>query len=287
MLARDQRALDLRVRSLRAGVASFAALRRAAASLAVQIRDVQDAVDLVVPADGHDRGTLTLLRSALAAHLAYVRSLGDFPTRPRSLAKTQASAAIAGADRAQLAYTRLEGANPGLPSVMAPADRSRLLAVVRPPSPPQSRSLAPFVDRIESLLNRSATGRAELVSALGQALNCSIVPDEAATRVASVVNNRQTLLGQLGSVQRPTPQAARAVSLLRAAWSHSIAADRHYDDWLRTLPANSTCPLPQTNDFSLARAEDARASAAKRDFIAAFNPLATETRRQTWSEGQI
>jgi hypothetical protein len=146
--------------------------------------------------------------------------------------------------------------------------------------------LVQFVDRIETLLSQSANGRAELVSALNSASNCSMYPEEASGRVASVADNRQSLLEQVNSLQTPTPEAGRVATLLHAALSHSIEADRHYRDWLASL-AGAGCPLPQTSDYNLARSEDVQASSAKREFIAAFNPLAHKFHRRMWSESEI
>ena len=287
-LAADQLSLDIRVRLLRAGETSFARLRRSAGSLADRITRTQGFLDTLAPAADRDAATLSLARRALAAHLAYARTISGFPPLPRSLTKAQARAALARAEQAERAYSRLAGADPGLPRVsVAVADHARLLTVVRPPKPTPPSGLTQFVDRIESFLNQSTSGRAAIVSALGAAMNCSTYPEQAANRVASVVQNRQGLLDQLAGVPAPTAQAARIVSLLRGSLSHSIAADRHYGDWLSSLSGTSNCPLPQTGDYNLARAEDAQASAAKREFIAAFNPLASKLHRRTWSESEI
>jgi DNA-binding winged helix-turn-helix (wHTH) protein len=74
-----------------------------------------------------------------------------------------------------------------------------------------------FVNRIENLLEQSAAGRAEIGAALRDGLSCRIAPDEAARRISSVADNRQSILDQLGALQAPTPETDRAITLLQRA----------------------------------------------------------------------
>jgi hypothetical protein len=45
--------------------------------------------------------------------------------------------------------------------------------------------------------------------------------------------------------------------------------------------------VPQNAHFAAARRADARASSAKRRFVATYNPLARQVNRRTWSANQI
>jgi hypothetical protein len=148
---------------------------------------------------------------------------------------------------------------------------------------PQLRT---FVDRIENVLEQSAAGRREIADALGAGLRCSIPAREAGRRIASVADNRQSILDQLGSLQTPTPQSAQVVTLLQRALQDSIEADRHYRDGFFAIGTRK-CPLPRNPSFELAARSDARATAAKRRFVAAFDPLAQRFHRRSWSAGQI
>ena len=85
--------------------------------------------------------------------------------------------------------------------------------------------------------------------------------------------NRQGLLRQLAGVSAPTPQAATALRLLRDGMQHSVDADIRYRDGFYAL-GTSGCPLPPNRSFTLARQSDARASTAKRQFVAVYNPIA-------------
>jgi hypothetical protein len=147
---------------------------------------------------------------------------------------------------------------------------------------PALAKLQTFVDRIENVLDQAAAGRQEIGTALTAGFACSIPPREAGRRIASVADNRQSILGQLGSLQAPTQQADEAVTLLQQALQQSIEADRHYRDGFFAVTG---CPLPPDPSFDLARRSDARATAAKRRFVAAFDPLAERFDRRTWSAG--
>ena len=144
-----------------------------------------------------------------------------------------------------------------------------------------------FLDRIENVLEQSAAGRREIRAALNAGLSCSISPDEAARRISSVADNRQSILQQLGSLQAPTPEAAEIVTLLQRALQQSIEADRHYRDGFLEVQAGTRCPLPSNPGFDLAAKSDKLATVAKRRFVAAFNPLARERRPPDVVDGRF
>ena len=152
---------------------------------------------------------------------------------------------------------------------------------------PVATSLASFVDRIEAILRQSVSGRRELGAALAAGFSCSISPPEAARRIDRVVDNRQRVLDQLRLVQAPTQQAHRVVADMQDAFRESLAADRRYRDGFLAAGAGTRCPVPTNSSFELAKGSDARASAAKQRFVAAFNVLASRVDRPTWSAGEI
>jgi predicted Ser/Thr protein kinase len=146
--------------------------------------------------------------------------------------------------------------------------------------------LRAFVDRVENVLEQSAAGRAEISTALTAGLNCSIAPRKAGQRIASVADNRQSILNQLGTLQTPNQEADEAVTLLQRALQQSIEADRHYRDGFFSVPRPG-CPLPRNSNFDLASRSDAQATAAKRRFVAAFDPLAERFDRRVWSASEF
>jgi DNA-binding winged helix-turn-helix (wHTH) protein len=141
-----------------------------------------------------------------------------------------------------------------------------------------------FVDRVENVLQQASEGRREITAALAAGLNCSISPHEAGQRIASVADNRQSILGGLGIFATPTQPADDAVTFLQQALQQSIEADRHYRDaFFELAQSGGGCPLPQNANFKLAASSSARATSAKRHFVAVFNPLASRFGRQTWA----
>jgi serine/threonine-protein kinase len=150
--------------------------------------------------------------------------------------------------------------------------------------PPEK--LRTFVDRIENVLRQSAEGRHEIGAALTAGMNCKISPRNAALRVASVAENRQTILVQLGSFATPTQQTDEIVTILQQALQQSIEADRHYRDGFLSV-ASTACPLRLNQDFKLGARTSAEATATKRRFVTAFDPLAQRFHRSTWSTGEF
>ncbi len=147
----------------------------------------------------------------------------------------------------------------------------------------QAAEIRAFLDRMENVLDQSAAGRREIRDALTAGRGCSILPSEAARRIASVADNRQSILEQLGALPTPTPETATLVTLFQRALQESIEADRHYRDGFLALGDSATCPLPGNRDFDLAARVDRQATAAKARFAKAFNRLARQNGQPTWS----
>jgi hypothetical protein len=145
-------------------------------------------------------------------------------------------------------------------------------------------TLRTFVDRVENVLQQAQAGRREIRAALTAGFNCSISPHEAGQRIASVADNRQSILGQLGIFATPTQPADEAVTFLQRALQESIEADRHYRDaFFENAQSGAGCPPRQNASFRLAARSNGRATTAKRQFVKAFNPLASRFGRPTWT----
>jgi serine/threonine-protein kinase len=174
-------------------------------------------------------------------------------------------------------------------AVLAAAAAAAVILATRGSSSPRSAAdLGTFVDRIENILVQSSAGRQEINDALTAGLNCSISPDEAGRRIASVGDNRQSILEQLGTLATPTQQASHLVTLLQQGLQDSIEADRHYRDAFAAVGAPGPgCTIPENEDFKLAAKADSRATAAKKHFIAGFDPLAVRYGQRTWSAGEF
>jgi serine/threonine-protein kinase len=147
--------------------------------------------------------------------------------------------------------------------------------------------LLPFVNRIENVLQQSASGRTEIAAALQAGLDCEIPPDEAARRIDSVADNRQSILQQLSGYTAPSVHTDELVTILQRALQHSIEADRHYRDGFLGFPSGATCPLPASTDFDRALISDRRATSAKKLFVEGFDPLAEDLDKRTWSADEF
>jgi hypothetical protein len=127
----------------------------------------------------------------------------------------------------------------------------------------------------------------KLKHALGGVTACTASPAAASSELVAVIANRTGISRQLASLAAPTAQAARVKTLLQSALSHSLAADRHYRDWLARLRSRPRCSTAASGDLTAAQHEDALATAAKHTFLAAFNPLARRLQLGTWTAAQI
>jgi DNA-binding SARP family transcriptional activator len=141
-----------------------------------------------------------------------------------------------------------------------------------------------FVFKLENFLAQSHDGRVAVGRALAGALDCSLSPQVAAAQLDGVQQNRQSLLQQVAALHVPAGEdTLSAFDLFQRATRTSMAADQIYRDWLRDrtgCPRGSKLP-------AAARDADVRATALKRQFVRAFNPLARKFGRRTWRADQF
>ena len=150
------------------------------------------------------------------------------------------------------------------------------------------QSTRSFTASVGRLLSALAGGRKRLGTALGGAMTCKLPLDTARDRLGGVIANRTAIRDELDSLSPPTKQARTVVARLRTALTHSLAADRHYRDWLDGLAsAHAKCPLPRGSAFKAAAREDALATKAKRRLLSAFNPMARRAHLRTWRANEI
>ena len=147
------------------------------------------------------------------------------------------------------------------------------------PTTQPSTQLRSFVFTLENFLDQSHDGRVAVRRALAGAFDCSLSPGAAAAQLDGVQENRQSLLEQLAALHVPDDEdALRASDRLQKAIHASMSADFAYRDWLRT---RTDCARGGTLPLAGRRA-DARATAFKRSFLAAFNPLARRFGKRVW-----
>jgi DNA-binding SARP family transcriptional activator len=154
------------------------------------------------------------------------------------------------------------------------------------PSGANDTELRTFVSRVENFLAQSRAGRREVSAAVGGVVACRLGPHAAIERLNRVQRNRQSLLQQVAALSVPHHAGAeRSSDLFQRAEQRSIAADWHYRDWIVQLTA---CGQPKPNaDLRRAQAADTEATRIKREFVAAFNPLARRFRRRSWKASEF
>jgi hypothetical protein len=151
-VASAQAAVNVGIRSVIANAGSFAALRQAGESLVGSVTRAQEYADTLAPSAGTDANTVSLLRLALAAHLAYANTIAFFPTEPPAFVKAQAQEAVTRAETARRAYADLASADPALPIVsISGSDHNALLAAV-PSAQPQPSAARRAVDLVPWLV---------------------------------------------------------------------------------------------------------------------------------------
>ena len=172
----------------------------------------------------------------------------------------------------------------GVTAALVARDRSSSRRGSPPTTTRASTELRSFVFTLENFLQQSHEGRAEVAHVLAGAFDCSLSPQVAAAQLDSVQENRQSLLEQLAALRVPDDEAAlRVADRLQRAIHASISADWIYRDWLR---AHTSC-VRGSKPPAKARRADARATAVKGRFLAAFNPLATRFARRTWRAAEL
>jgi DNA-binding SARP family transcriptional activator len=140
-----------------------------------------------------------------------------------------------------------------------------------------------FVVKLEGFLEQSRTGRDDVKHAITGAFSCKLSPAATEAKLDSVQRNRQSLLDQLAALHvPPSREALQASDLLQRAIAASIAVDGVYRDWLRAHPA-----CPHGRPPREVQALDARATALKKRFLAAFNPLAKRFDKPTWKADEF
>ena len=172
----------------------------------------------------------------------------------------------------------------GTTAALVTRDGSSESATPTPTTNPAQAQVRSFVFTLENFLQQSHEGRVEALRVLRGAFDCSLSPGVAAAQLDSVQENRQSLLEQLAALHVPeNDEALRISDRLQKASHASLAADRIYRDWLRT---KSACVRGSKPPAAAQRA-DARATALKTRFLAAFNPAAARYGRRTWRADEL
>lgn len=238
-----------------------------------------DTAEQSIVAAGSD-GTVQSAQAAVSAHRAYATSLSKVSPDARKTRVADFDDAEKYRTDAQAAYSTLAGSAeiPAIPLTSSLDNVRRRVAALQG----DELRLKTFTVKVDRMLNEAANGRGEIGRVIAETQRCELAPEDAASQIDSVADNRQSVLNQLAALSAPTPKAQQVLAALQRGLTHSREADRQYALWIRNqtswyyLPPVG-CPsgvMPKDEFFSRAANESAQSTTAKRQFIALYNPLA-------------
>ncbi len=170
-------------------------------------------------------------------------------------------------------------------AAIAIAAVATVFAVTRDGGSGSDSTMRPFVHKLEGFLGQSALGRQQVVGAIHGATQCKLGRAAAVAEINRVERNRQSLLQAVAALNVPDENAAiRASDLLQQAIQASIATDEYYRDW---LVDRGSCVPGARPGLKALLAADAEATRAKKQFVAAFNPLARDVHARVWGAGEF
>jgi hypothetical protein len=144
------------------------------------------------------------------------------------------------------------------------------------------------VSAVASLLGTSAADRARIADAINEVAGCGDVAD-GVTAFDLASSGRQSELSQAQSLAvSAIPGGAALRSTLVEALTHSLAADQAFLRWAEGVQTQGcTEAALHSSDLDTANQESAQATAAKRSFVALWNPVAQQYGFATVTEAEI
>ncbi|MCD9194410.1 hypothetical protein [Streptomyces albireticuli] len=131
---------------------------------------------------------------------------------------------------------------------------------------------------LDALLTRSAADREKVTAAVSAVDSCaspaSVAAAEEALDAAAI--RRDGLVSDLSRLPLDAlPDARSAAADLRAAWRHSADADRAFARWAADAAGCSPGDVPRGSAFTRAAGSSELATAAKKEFLRKWTPIAT------------
>ena len=221
------------------------------------------------------------LKTALSDHAAYASDVAKLGPDPQSFGVTDGSDISTKARNAETAYaTLVHSMSSGLqPMTMAARDTDTWPALAT--SVAQRAALTDFCTRMANLVREAGQGRSDIIHTVASVMDQSMAPDEAATVVQNVIDNRQTVVTELAALTVPNdPSAKRAYDDFQGAVEMSLESDRAYKVWMQTVynyyyqpPMGYMGHTPTDANYREAQSRGNTAGALKSKFVAVFNSL--------------
>src|SRR5664279_3596380 len=155
------------------------------------------------------------------------------------------------------------------------------------PVPPSD--LRTQASAVDALLSMSVASRAAVVQAAAQIGACTSLAGAQATMTAAAAT-RETAANNAASLPvSALPNGSGLISLLTSMMQASATADRGYAAWAGDVAAGSCNgeSAVHTANFTAAEAASAQATALKRQFVAAWSPIATQAGLPTRTADQL
>lgn len=149
-----------------------------------------------------------------------------------------------------------------------PADRTDASGSVQ-------TSAASAVHSVQLLLDDSRRGRSHVTTGVRMAVNCSNVA-VGRREITIGLGNRQRLVARTKQLDLAAlPHGAEIRKTLLTAFTESLSADRHYLNWANSVHGSCTAPAPTSPEVAAAARSLVAATAAKRQFLSLWRPVAT------------
>jgi hypothetical protein len=213
--------------------------------------------------------------------------------RGRVILAVLAVIVVAGGIAAGLLIARAHsGHSAAGPATSAPAGGtgSSAPASVPPSSAPASSGSASAeqtgASNLSKLLAQSVSDRGAINDAYNDVAGCGPTLSQDQATFQQAVTSRQALLGQLGSMADASALPASMISSLTQAWTVSIKADQDFAAWAGDESASCTKGGSDAN-LSAATVPDNQATQDKTDFVASWNPIATQYGLPTYAQDQL
>jgi hypothetical protein len=147
-------------------------------------------------------------------------------------------------------------------------------------SPTQGNTISPqeqAAENLSALLTQSVTDRSSIDAATTDAQNCGPMLAQDPQTLENAATNRQNLLTELGNLSGTSNLPPNLIADLTGAWQSSMKADQAYAQYAQDQISNG-CVKNDTSDpgYQAAIGPDGHATTYKQDFVAIWNPLATQ-----------
>jgi Double zinc ribbon len=174
----------------------------------------------------------------------------------------------------------------GVSPVSTPAAVAPSLSAAATPSPQSPRQSA--ADNLAALLGQSVSERGSIVNAVSSVTECSQNLSQDPQVLQSAADSRRALLSRLASLPGRSALPATMLQQLASAWRASARADQDFAQWANDELSQGCTPNDQSDpNFQAAAGPDARATAGKKAFVRAWNPIATQYRLTSYSWDQL